>query len=84
MKFFSWLVLLMAVGFSGCTDAARSQYAALGSKFTVTLYSDGVAVRTWVSTGKVMTEAESDGWYFTDEKTGKLVRVSGCVVVEQQ
>ena len=61
-----------------------SQVNSLGSTFKVTLYSDGTAVRTWVSTGKVMTESESDGWYFTDSKTKKLVRVSGCVVVEQE
>jgi hypothetical protein len=69
---------------AGCTDAQQSQLGSLGSKFTVTLYSNGESVKTWTSTGKVMTESESDGWYFTDEKTGKLVRVSGSVVIEQQ
>jgi hypothetical protein len=69
---------------AGCTDASRSQIAAYGSSFRVTLYSGGEAVRTWKSTGKVLTEEQSDGWYFTDAVTGKLVLVSGDVVVEQE
>ena len=78
-----WLVVaLMLV--VGCTDAQKSQIGSLGSKFKVTLYSNGEAVREWESTGKVMAESESDGWYFTDAKTNKLVRVSGSVVIEQE
>lgn len=76
--------LLVLLLLTGCTDAQRSQVSSIGSKFKVTLYSDGVAVRSWVSTGKVLTEKDSDGWYFTDSKTHKLVRVSGNVVVEQE
>ena len=68
----------------GCFDAQRAQYSAIGSKFRVTLYSGGEAIRSWESTGKVLTETDSDGWYFTDAKTGKLVRLSGDVVIEQE
>lgn len=78
------IALLAVVVISGCTDASRSQISSLGSKFKVTLYSGGEPVRSWTSTGKVLTEQESDGWYFTDADTGKLVRLSGDVVVEQQ
>lgn len=78
-----WLAVLLVVSV-GCTDAEKSRIGALGSKFKITLYSNGDAVRTWESTGKVMTETDSDGWYFTDAKTKKLVRVSGSVVVEQE
>jgi hypothetical protein len=44
----------------------------------------GEAVREWHSTGKVLTEANSDGWYFMDKSNNKLVRVSGDVTVEQE
>lgn len=77
------ILLLTMILVVGCTDAEMSRVNSLGSSFRVTLYSNGTAVRTWTSTGKVMTENESDGWYFTDATTKKLVRVSGSVVVEQ-
>lgn len=67
----------------GCTNAKMSQLSAYGSDFKVTVYSGGVPVRTYTSSGKVATEEDSDGWYFTDKETRKLVRVSGTVTVEQ-
>jgi len=69
--------------FSGCTDAQMGQVGALGSQFKVTLYSGGQPVKTWISTGKVSTETHSDGWYFIDSVSHRLIRVSGPVVVEQ-
>lgn len=75
-------VLLAGLMF-GCTDAEWSQAKAFGSKFKVTVYSGGVAVKTYTSTGKVDTEHGSDGWYFTDQATGGLVRVSGTVLIEE-
>lgn len=66
----------------GCTSAQQSQWGALGSNQRVTLYSGGQVVRVWTSNGKVMSETDSDGYYFTDGATGKLVRVTGDVVVE--
>jgi len=68
---------------AGCTDAEWSKNTSYGSSFTVTMYSGGEAVRVWKSSGKVLSEEKSDGWYFQDAATGKLVRVSGDVVVEQ-
>lgn len=69
---------------AGCTNTEMSQLSAYGSNFNVKLWSGGQCVREWQSNGKVLTEGHSDGWFFTDAKTGKLVRVSGCVTVEQQ
>lgn len=75
--------LIMAlVCMNGCTDAWLGTLDALGSRHTVTLYSGGKVVKTWTSTGKVETETDSDGYYFVDESTGKLVRVTGDVVIE--
>jgi len=78
------LVVLMLALLGGCTDADRAQLGASGNKFQITLYSaSGAPIRQWTSNGKVATEDHSDGWYFQDAGTGKLVRVSGTVVVEQ-
>lgn len=78
MKKLSCLFLLLA----GCTDADISQYTALGSTGNITCYSGGKVILDSFSTGKIKTEAQSDGWFFKDGKTGKLVRVSGDCVIE--
>lgn len=83
MKKFILAACLIGI-MSGCTDANMSQLGAYGKQFNVTLYSGGKEVRKWTSTGKVATESQSDGWYFTDASNGKLVRVSGDVVVEEK
>ncbi|MFV0446344.1 MAG: hypothetical protein ACK5Q5_22450 [Planctomycetaceae bacterium] len=76
-------LLIVAVGCSaGCTDAGYARATALGFKHRVTLYSGGSAVRTWTSSGKVFPEDQSDGYYFCDDESGHLIRVTGVVVVE--
>lgn len=82
MKRFMVVAAILFV--AGCTNAARAQYGGLGSNFKVTLYSGGEAVREWHSTGKVLTETDSDGWYFMDKSNNKLVRISGSVAIEQE
>jgi hypothetical protein len=78
------LALLFITILVGCTDATRSQFNSYGKTFKVTLYSGGEAVKTWKSTGKVLSEESSDGWFFTDAETKKLVRVSGTTTVEEE
>jgi len=74
------LVLFMA----GCTSAERSQIGALGGSQHIKLYTQcGTVLQEWDSTGVVHTETGSDGWFFTDHATGKLIRVSGTVVITQ-
>jgi hypothetical protein len=80
MKQFTLLMMLFAFG---CSDAATSSWSALGCKHKVELYSGGQKVREWTSTGKVNNESESDGYYFCDVETKKLVRVSGTLVITQ-
>lgn len=75
------LVLLMLVALGGCTDASRSQFFSYGSPHSVELWSGGQKVREWKSTGKVLSEENSDGYYFCDAETGKLVRVTGDLVI---
>lgn len=73
-----FLVLLLV----GCTNAEMAQYTALGSSAHVLCYSGGKLIYDGYSSGKVLTEKQSDGWYFEDNKTGKLIRVSADCVIE--
>lgn len=58
-----------------------AQRAALGSPGHITCYSGGQVIYEGDSTGKILTEEHSDGWFFMDSKTKNLVRVSGdCVI----
>jgi hypothetical protein len=78
------IFLLLVIGISAlsCTDAVKEKYLAnYGNSFKVEMYSGGKLVREWTSTGKVSTEKESDGYFFKDKSTGKLVEVSGDVVI---
>jgi len=67
--------------FCGCTSATRQKIASLGEPHKIEMYSGGVKVREWESTGYVRSEENSDGYFFTDRKTGKLVKVIGDVVI---
>jgi hypothetical protein len=67
---------------TACTDANKKQWTSLGNKGHIVCYSGGKVIFEGDSTGKVSTESQSDGWYFEDAKTGKLIRVSGDCVVE--
>jgi hypothetical protein len=79
-----FILLLVILSCTGCTNAERAKLSSLGGKHKITLYSGGVAVRVWHSTGYVKNEEHSDGYYFQDDATGRLVTVSGEVVIEQE
>jgi hypothetical protein len=77
-------ILLLISLLNGCTSADRAKVFAYGSKHKITLYSGGIAVRVWHSSGAISNEEKSDGYYFMDDATHKLVSVSGQVVIEQE
>lgn len=80
MKRFQLIVVLVMTLY-GCTDASRAQLGSLGNPGTIECYSGGKAIYIGKSTGKIATEQGSDGWYFNDAATDRLVRVSGdCVI----
>jgi hypothetical protein len=79
MRYFV-LCLILFVG-AGCTDAYRSQFDAYGAKHRVEFWSGGQKVHEWISTGKVLSERESDGYFFMDSETKKLVRITGDLVI---
>lgn len=64
-----------------CTDATRSKLFGYGNQFKVEMYSGGQKVREWNSSGKVLSERGSDGYYFKDKESGKLIEVAGDVVI---
>jgi len=65
---------VFAMGLMGCTDA-------FVAKVRVTCYSGGKLIFDSCSTGKVASEANSDGYYFNENTSGKLIEVSGnCVI----
>lgn len=76
------MVVISFIGLHGCTDADVAQWTTLGSSGHIKCYSGGEVIYEGNSTGKIKTEKGSDGWFFEDAKTRKLVRVSGaCVIV---
>jgi hypothetical protein len=82
MRYLKFALLLSVVFVAaGCTDAFWASAQALGAKHRVELWSGGQLVHEWTSTGKVLNERESDGYYFCDEKTKRLVRVTGDLVI---
>jgi hypothetical protein len=79
------IALLFIVLMVGCKDATISQFEALGSKHKVTMYGcDGRIIGQWESTGNISNQENSGGWYFKDVKTGKLVEVTGQILIEQE
>ena len=70
---------------SACTDATRAKLGGYGDKFRVEMINcDGTVARTWISSGKVQSEKNSDGYYFNDDETGKLIEVTGRLVITKQ
>jgi hypothetical protein len=67
-----------------CTDAGKAKITGYGGEFRVEMFSGGQMVRSWISSGKVKSENGSDGYYFNDKATGKLIEVAGDVVITQQ
>jgi hypothetical protein len=80
------LLLISSILLSGC-GAMRNSVSKMGDgmsakDYTVTVYSGATAVKSYqVKNSFINSEEASDGWFFY--VNGKLVRVSGTVVVEE-
>lgn len=77
----SSILLLAAIGISGCTDTQIASLQAYGQAHHIKQFSGGQVVGEWDSTGKVLNEPQSDGYQFEDAKTHKIVEVSGTVQI---
>jgi len=65
----------------GCTDAEWERNTSYGSNHKVRLYSGGTMVQEWTSTGIPLSLQAEDGWQFVDSETGRLVIVTGDLVI---
>ena len=62
------LLSFLILFFSACTDAKKAKFGGFGSKFQIEMLNcDGSVARTWISSGKVSSEQNSDGYYFMEE-----------------
>ena len=75
-------LLVLVITFASCTDATRAKLGGYGDTFTVKVVACDTVI-IYKSSGKVISESNSDGYYFNDAATGKLVEVSGNVIIEQ-
>lgn len=76
------IAMILSLMVISCTDATLGKFGALGSSASVKCYSGGTIIYEGRSTGKVVSEANSDGYFFKDTKTGDMMEVSGnCVII---
>ena len=80
------ILLSMSAFLAGCggwdNQYTKMKANAITGDFRVTMYSGGQVVKVWeIKSGYVSAERDSDGWFFN--YNGKLIRVSGDVVIEQ-
>ena len=76
-------LVAIATLMSSCTDAELGKLGGYGDTFTVKVLGPDTII-TYHSTGKVISEQHSDGYYFTNRENGKLIEVSGNVIIEQE
>jgi hypothetical protein len=77
-----FLLVILMVTLISCRDSGTAQLFALGDDCKVELINaDGSVTYSWISSGKVATEGGSDGYYFMDKTTEKLIRVSGNLII---
>lgn len=83
MKMIGAALLLIMLGTASCKDATRAQFNAPNRPHRITQYgNNGTVINQWKSTGSVSNEQQSDGWYFEDDSTRKLVEITGTIVIE--
>jgi len=77
------VIFAMFVLMQGCSDASIKRLTTYGHPFKITLYSGGNEVRVFESTGRVLTDSQNDIYSFEEKRTGKLIKISGDVVMEE-
>ena len=78
MKLYLCIAALM---FAGCTDGVIGKIKSYGSGAKVRCWSGGVLIYDGGSTGKVLSEKNSDGYYFIDKSSGDMLEIAGdCII----
>ena len=77
------LLVILLITLSACTDAGRAKFGGYGDNFKIEILSSntGEVIKTYYSSGKVLSEGQSDGYFFMNSETGELTEISGGVVV---
>lgn len=75
-------ILMFILTLISCTDSTQAKLGGYGDNFKIEMLNcDGTITHSWISTGKVRSESNSDGYYFLDSKSGELLEVSGNVII---
>jgi hypothetical protein len=81
IKLIMMLMVMITISIA-CTDGFKAKLGGLGDEFKIEMLNcDGTVARTYTSTGKVSSEANSDGYYFMDKTTNTLVEITGRLVI---
>ena len=79
------LLMLMLLATTSCTDANIAKLGGYGDEFKVQMINcDGTISHEWISSGKVQSEKGSDGYYFNDKSTKKLIEVTGRLIITKK
>ena len=75
--------MTIALIISSCTDASSEKFE---GEFKVQMINcDGTITHEWTSSGKVhMTDPRRNGYYFNDKDTGKLIEITGRIIITKQ
>lgn len=85
MKKISFILCLSVLLLASCTDARKAKIGGFSDEFSVELVNcEGEVYREYTSTGKVLSEESSDGYYFKDKKSGKLIEVTGNLIITKK
>jgi hypothetical protein len=76
------MILVCLLVLSGCTSAEIARGGAKFSNGKITCYSGGKEIYAGTSEGRIEPENKSDGWYFMEANTKRLIRISGDCVIE--
>lgn len=78
------VTLCLLVACAGCTSAQQASNMAWSHNYKITLYSGGKEIKAWHTKGMPHNEEHSDGYFFVDRDNGKLMSITGDVVIEQE
>jgi hypothetical protein len=79
MNYLAMVLLLLIM--TGCSDGSISKLTSYGESRSIKCYSAEKLIYSGVSTGKIQSETSSDGYYFREKESGRLMEVSGnCVI----
>lgn len=76
------ILLMLSLTLINCTDSSQAKLGGYGDNFKIEIVNcDGTITHSWISTGKVQSEANTDGYYFLDSKSKELIEISGNIII---